>query len=129
MIATLLDQIERDAAALGEQLRAAYPTAKRPEINIILQSVKQMRERHARLQSPQASTWRPGGAPISPEETERCASKKAYATPEAAGRAAASAHAQGSTDELRVYACRCCRGYHLTHLSLEDFAAVEERAP
>lgn len=53
-----------------------------------------------------------------------CTSKRRYRTPEAAGAAADSAHAKGSTAELRVYACVFCAGFHLTHRTLEEFAAA-----
>ena len=51
-----------------------------------------------------------------------CARKASYKTLSAAGRAAARAKAAGSTDELRIYQCPICDGYHLTHMPLERLA-------
>lgn len=43
-----------------------------------------------------------------------CRSKRAYTTPEAAGRGASKALANGSTDRLRVYRCPFGDHFHLT---------------
>jgi hypothetical protein len=50
-----------------------------------------------------------------------CQEKRSYSTPEAAGQAAADRKSQGETNELRVYLCHFCKGYHLTKRSLEQF--------
>jgi hypothetical protein len=52
-----------------------------------------------------------------------CASKRRYRTPEAAGKAANMAHRRGSRDELRIYPCELCGGFHLTKTSLDQVAA------
>lgn len=43
-----------------------------------------------------------------------CIRKRAYSSPEAAGRGAAKAHANGSQDRLRVYRCPFGDHFHLT---------------
>ncbi len=48
-----------------------------------------------------------------------CFKKKSYNTARAAGKAADRAHQNGSTDNLRVYDCLYCGGFHLTKVPLE----------
>lgn len=49
---------------------------------------------------------------------QACQGKKRYRGLEAAGKAAATARANGSTDELRIYSCAFCDAYHLTKTPL-----------
>ena len=50
-----------------------------------------------------------------------CLDKRAYSSPEAAGRAANKAHRNGSTDRLRTYRCPFGNDhYHLTKRSLPE---------
>lgn len=45
---------------------------------------------------------------------QMCFKKKRYRSVEAAGQAAEAAHQKGSEDNLRIYICPACDGFHLT---------------
>lgn len=69
--------------------------------------------------------FRARGGPDVHELIDRaCAGKKRYTNPEAAGQGALSAKEKGSTDELRIYSCAFCGGYHLTKTTLERLAGI-----
>lgn len=55
------------------------------------------------------------------EARRSCADKKRYPTPEKAG---AAAKRNYTGDELRIYVCDRCGGYHLTKSPLEERAGV-----
>lgn len=76
---------------------------------------KRREEEEARV----ASTPPP---PSAEDVWESCGKKKRYHSLEMAGRAAESAKAKGSTDDLRIYGCELCGGWHLSHVPLERLA-------
>lgn len=120
-LATLLGDLDR----LANELEAELETA-----GISTGPARQLRAvgvgvRHAVTQKARRDEEAASYAPllVSAEDVwGSCGKKKRYATVAHAGRAATSARAQGSTDDLRIYECPLCRGYHLSKVPLEKLA-------
>jgi hypothetical protein len=58
-----------------------------------------------------------------------CNSKKLYRSAEAAGKGAESAKLNGSKDDLRVYLCGVCDGFHLTKSDLLEYSSKAYNNP
>jgi hypothetical protein len=138
-ISVLLETIDRATAALAKELAAAYPDMKRGEIGIFLNCTQQLRQRMRseddRITRQAAHLEREAAARAAKEarkaaniasaqaardqKARTCARKTRYDRLEDAGHAA-----KGHVGGQRAYACDVCEGWHLTHLSLEDFAQL-----
>lgn len=56
-----------------------------------------------------------------------CTQKTRYRSPAAAGAAAKTAKEQRGVNDLRVYPCQFCAGFHLTKESLDYFVSKPGR--
>ena len=106
-IPSLLAQLEATTQDLDLELRTVHPTMKRPEVNIILQAVRQLRDRLDREgRSGPQTTLEPAGVNYHPG---LCARRRGYRTPGAAGQAALKFHDRGA----RVISCVACGLFHV----------------
>jgi hypothetical protein len=115
-IPDLLCQLERDAHALDAELALDHPAMKRPEVNVILQAVRQVQDRLTR----ERRLGPPPRAPLQADPTS-CAGRRYFRTVAEAGRIAR----QHGRHRARVVACAGCGMFHLEDASPEASAETE----
>lgn len=118
-IPDLLCALERDTRALDAELALDHPAMRRPEVNIILQAVRQVQDRLTR----ERRLGPPPRARLSADPTS-CAGLRYYRTVAEAGRIAR----QHGRHRARVVACGSCGAYHLVDEDESPEASAETEA-